>query len=361
MKRVIIAIPHSHTWMFTQTCVSALLRNPPSLPEDHETEVEIVVVNNSPWSPAIKGITETRLSESVKVFDNYKPDKYHASALDCIIERFEFDYLLAYETDVISLRAGWLDWFFSQLRQEDFGVGHWHHEQFLNPSCTLYRASVLYQMLDWCKANTSELMRWGDNFEQTKQMDHNQFLSMGPFAEKRGWPEGTKLSEQPTGQVKGVGWYEPGQSLYHWAKNNGYGHTVCKTSTTERIQGLPTQTFYGLDWAPDRDLEIYEMFDLGQRGAAYTAHVWGGTRALDILKHPVECGFVKKWTPFWLEREARFWRDSVDKDIQEQTLELIRKHGWHTRGCGTPEVTDRDREAAAFVQSCYANGGVVFE
>ena len=96
-------------------------------------------------------------------------------------------------------------------------------------------------------------------------------------------------------------------------------------------------------------------------GNAETAHLWGGTRALDILKHPVTCQFVKANTPNWLAREARFWRAVVPPDVQAQTLELIRKHGWHTTGQGSDHVSDRDREAAAYVRECYTEGGVEWQ
>jgi hypothetical protein len=104
---------------------------------------------------------------------------------------------------------------------------------------------------------------------------------------------------------------------------------------------------------PHRQLEPVEMF-----GNAETAHLWAGTRALDIIKHDVTCGFVKANTPMWLAREARFWRQIVPADVQERTLDLIRRYGWHYRGQGTPNVTDRDRAAVEFVRRCYAGGGV---
>ena len=351
--KIVLVIPHSHSWFWTQSCVAALAKYPPIA---SGVTVEIVIVNNSPWSPAIRGITDTRLGEGVTVIDNHKPEKYHASALDCIIEKFDFDHLFAWETDVLPLRPDWLTWFMDQMRPNDYAVGHWHHEQFINPSCTLYRGSVLRKMVEWCKENNlDDLQYWGGGFEKTQRMARNQFLSMGPFAEKRGWPEGTKLRNQPTGQTKGPGWYEPGQALYHWANDKGYTHTVCPTMTRHQRPGMPTQTFYGpVADIPDRDLEYAEM-----QGAARTVHLWGGTRALDVLKHKVECQFVATYTPFWLEREARFWRDSVPADVQAITLDLIRKYGWHTTGCGTPEVTERDWYAAKFIQGHYAKGGVV--
>jgi hypothetical protein len=376
MKKIIIAIPHSHTWMWTQTCLASLLRNPP---EATGFETEIVVVDNSPWSPAIRGLTDTSFADRfaadgvlIDWMANYKNNRFHASALDCIVEKRDFDYLMALETDVLALRPTWLQWFVDQLKPTDFAVGHWHHEAFINPSCTLYRGDVLRSMAEWCKTKApQDELRWGEDFSLTAPLDNNLPLSHnpaevlaglkewigGPFAEKRGWPEGTTLKESPSGQQKGPGWYEPGQMLHHWAVNEGYTYTVCPTATTQlqRPTGpMPVQTFYGnAPPAFDRQLEYAEM-----QGIAETVHLWGGTRALDILKHAVTCNFVGTNTPFWLEREARFWRDGVPPEIQKETLELIRKYGWHYKGAGTPEVTDRDREAVKMVEGCYANGGV---
>ncbi len=369
MKRVLVVIPHSHTWLWLQTCVASLMRNPPRA---EGCFTNIVIVDNSPWSPAIKGITETRLGGGIMyVVDNYKTNKFHASALDCIVERFKFDYLMTWETDVLALRHDWLQWFMDQMKVTDFAVGMWHHEQFVNPSCTLYRSSVLQQIDRWCKAHpTPDELRWGPGFTNSAPLDPNLNMQLtgnpalvemkdwiaGPFAEKRGWPAGTSLKEAPSGQLKGPGWYEPGQQLHHWAVEAGYTYTVCPSHTTNRSDGLPLQTLYG-DNLPrfNVQMEPDEMF-----GNAMTAHLWGGTRALDILKHPVTCEFVKANTPMWLEREARFWKEIVPQDVQQQTLELIRKHGWHITGQGSDHVSDRDREAAEFVRECYARGGVTW-
>jgi len=119
--------------------------------------------------------------------------------------------------------------------------------------------------------------------------------------------------------------------------------------------GMPVQTFYGECNEPGRAMEANEM-----TGRAWAVHLWGGTRALDYIKHDVTCQFVAKNTAFWLEREARFWRDTVPADVQAMTLDLISQYGWHYRGQGTPTVTDRDRAAVEFVRGHYANGGVTW-
>jgi hypothetical protein len=362
---------HTVTHFFwTQTCIASLLRNPPRA---EGFEVEIVVVDNSPWSPAIRGIIETQFQYGFEnhvqdvelgIIPNHKSNKFHASALDCVVEKFDFDYLMSWETDVLALRPGWLQWFVDQMRPTDYAVGHWHHEQFINPSCTLYRGDVVREMAKWCKANPEPtLLRWGPDFtlvqdlaEKKPERDYQDWFDsnvewiIGPFADKRGWPAGTRLKEKPSGQEKGVSWYEPGQMLHHWAVEAGYTYTVCPTITETHENGMPICTHYG-----DEDPLGEGLFQI--RGQ--TAHMWGGTRALDILKHEVTCNFVKANTPFWLEREARMWKASVPQDVQEETLALIRQHGWHYKGAGTPDVTERDREAVRMVQECYARGGVV--
>ncbi len=370
MKKIVVVYPHSHSWLWTQTAISSIIRNPPRC---DGFEVQVVIVDNSDWSPSIRGTTETELGRNVTVIPNHKGNKFHASALDCVVETMDFDFMMAMETDVLALRPGWLAWFMKQMRETDFAVGHFHHEQFINPSCTLYRGSVLRDMMKWCKANKEPTtLRWGPLFGKSQPIENREperdyrdwFNSnvdwiIGPFADKRGWPAGTELKEKPSGQEKGVSWYEPGQMLHHWAVEEGYTYTVCPTTTT-RIRPvndeLPCQTFYG-DGITDcgRQMEISEMWDYAE-----TVHLWGGTRALDVIKHAVTCQFVGSNTPFWLEREARFWRDSVPVEVQRQTLELIAKYGWHYRGQGSDHVSQRDRDAAAFVQSCYERGGIKF-
>lgn len=362
MKKIVVAIPHSHTWFWTSTCVSCLQKFPP---QAKGYEVEVVVVDNSPWSPAIKGITEVGptlwgwSNENVAKFrtiPNHKSSKFHATGLDCVADKFDFDLFMALETDVLVLRPDWLQWFVDQLRIIDYAAGAWHHEQFVNPSCTLYRGTALREMLKWCKNSAPNELRWGPNFSKAEPIESEQRSWIaGAFAEKRGWPEGTILQEQPTGQLKGVGWYEPGQQLHHWAVNAGYTYRVLPTSTVYRCEGLPIQTLYGsVDPLISSQLSPQELVESG----AYSVHLWGGTRALDILKHDVSDPFVVNNTPYWLAREARFWKEIVPQSAQQQILDLIRKYGWHTTGANGAPTSERDNRAAEYVRNCYREGGV---
>lgn len=363
MPRTIIAIPYGHNVFYGETCITSLKRFP-------QPDTEIVVVENSPWCPAIDILREVGVLDGCTVTRNSKTNLFHASALDHVIEHFDFEYLFTIEQDVLALAPDYLSWFFAQMKPTDFAVGHFHHERFVSPCCTLYRGDVLRSMLAWCKSNPEpETLRWGPNFERSQpvkdrqpERDYRDWYDgeiawiEGPFAEKRGWPEGTVLKEQPSGQEKGPGWYEPGQALHHWAVQEGYTYTVCPNWHWEERPGLPMQTVYGVTEGPAKALEYGELMSLP---GAKTVHLWGGTRALDILKHEVTCSFVSGQTPAWLAREARFWKDSIPQDVQERTLELLRKKGWHYKGAGTPDVTERDRAAQRFVAECYAKGGVV--
>ena len=100
-------------------------------------------------------------------------------------------------------------------------------------------------------------------------------------------------------------------------------------------KGIPVGTFYG---EPDN----YQI-----------VHLWGGTRALDLLKHPVSDPTVNNNMGYWLEREAEIWCQIVPKERQERTLELIKKNGWFTR-----DMTEREMEAVKVVNEHYRKGGI---
>jgi hypothetical protein len=357
MKKIVVVVPGSHAWLWPQTCLATLAKYPPKA---EGFEVDIIYVDNSwDWSPSKMGVRlmQERMPDLVYM-ENSKHNKFHASALDEVVDYLDFDYMMALETDVVALHPDWLQWFVNQIEEssERFAVGHWHHEQFVNPSCTIYRGDVLRKMNDWCKANKSEEQRWGSSFEKHMKLNPGDIDWVnGPFADKRGWPEGTVLNSKPSGQEKGFGWYEPGQMLHHWAVNEGYNYMVCNTAHTE-VDGCPVHTIYGQSQqnAPQVSLELEQLWHTG-----YAAHLWGGTRALDIIKHDVTDQFVKSHISQWCQREARFWKQAVPEEIQEQTIELIRQYGWHTKGLGTPETTDRDRAAGKQAEAEYAKAGVI--
>lgn len=317
MPDVTIVIPNGHTWYWPQVAVQSLRENS----VDPGAAIKrVVVVCNSPWSPAYRGITETELSVGVEVIQNDLPVRFHGSALDLALELCDTDWLFCMETDSRPLRDGWLSWYLSHVTSDRVAcVGQWHHEQFVNPSATLYRVSALKEAAEFCRANKDEAFTWGPAFYNSEQLDPESLAfvrsgRMGPFSERRGWRAGTVLREAPTGQHKGPGWYEPGQWLYHWLVENDWKAVTCPV--IHDMDQIPRLTSYG-----------------ESREQAYFAHYWGGTRAYDHLldDHAMDPTVVQ-WAPYWQARERRIWEEIIPARIREQTNALIARWGWKYAG-----------------------------
>lgn len=333
-----IVVPHSHTWFNTQICVSKILTHTHKY---KNYKLDIVVVDNSwEWSPSILGITGTPLGNKVKVINNnvHYYHRGHGSALDLAFSRLDADLILTVETDAIPLRDGWLDLFLAHLEDTDYAAGAWHHQQFANPSFTLYRRKAWERMKkEHCDSFTGVKHNayWGPSFQYVGQITPEEAADSGPFSERRGWPPGTVMQHYPHMVNLGPYHYEPGQAFYHWATEfGGYTFGVVPFHDTH-LNGIPTGTYYG--WTEGKDTPN-----------AFAVHYWGGTRALDPLKHKAFVRFFNDPTwadlndtaigphrPYWINREANLWKQYVDTDIKKQTLNLIEKHGW-IKGTPTP-------------------------
>jgi len=290
--------------------------------------------------------TRDDLPFPIEVSQNDRYSKWHGTALDHVIENYDADYLFTMESDVLVLSDEWLTFFIDKMEKhygskENFSVGHWHGEGFINPSATLYRMDLLKQALKDFRANKDPMMYWGPNFERSENIlpHYDRFLEdVGPFSEKRGWPPGTNLKgPAPSGQMRGPGWYEPAQQLHHWAVEKGFDFlkVPCRHDI-DPSRAIPVGTFYGED--PD-----YQI-----------VHLWGGTRALDLLKHPVSDPTVINNMGFWLQREAEIWNQIVPSDMQEITKELMRNKGWYNR-----PMTEREEAAVKLVMGHYEKGGLI--
>ena len=352
--KVIIAIPVAHSWLWQDSCLSQILKFDPSV-----ANIQVVIVSNShDWSPSIANMVDLAAQDDlpfpIEVAMNDRHAMWHGTALDYVVEYYDADYLFTMEPDVLVLSDGWLEWFMKLSQKNDreyyqdplvqrkcFSVGHWHGEGFINPSATLYRMDLLKDAMKEFKANQDPNMYWGPNFERSENIlaHYERFLEdVGPFSEKRGWPPGTKLKgPTPSGQMRGPGWYEPAQQVHHWAFEKGYTYvSVPCRHDIHPERAIPVGTFYGEE--PDD---------------FYLVHVWGGTRALDLLKHPVSDPTVSNNMQFWLEREAQIWKQVVPKERQEITLRLMREKGWFNR-----PMTEREEQAVRIIMGHYENGGV---
>lgn len=337
---VVIAIPVAHTIFWQDSCLSQLMKFDPGI-----SNIKVVVVANSfQWSPSIKNIIDWSMQDDlpfpIEVINNDRNATWHGTALDCVAEYFDADYLFTMEPDVLVLQDDWLKWFVDQMRPNIFSIGHWHGEGFINPSATLYRMQPIKEAQIEFRLNKDQNQYWGPDFERKDNIlaHYDKFLEdVGPFSEKRGWPPGTKLhGPAPSGQLRGPGWYEPAQQLHHWAveKNYNYVSVPCRHDIHPE-RAIPTGTFYG------------------EEGNFQIVHTWGGTRALDLLKHPVSDPTVNNNMSYWLEREAEIWCQIVPKERQERTLELLKQNGWFTR-----DMTEREMEAVKVIEESYRKGGI---
>lgn len=354
--KLVIAIAHGQTWFWTQTCLAALKRSLEAGAAGAH-DVEIVVVDNS-WdtSPSIKGVTQTRLGEGVRVINNDSVVYTHSSALDVAFRAtWPMGYFVALDSDCVIRSPEWLNNFLSRLRPTDYAVGDQHSEGGICCSFALYRGEVVKAMADASAANPDRHFRWGEGFSLSVPIpEGHEELLKGPFSDRRGWPPGTVLKERPTGLLRGPGWYEPGQYLHFWAVEAGHTYTYVPATTLRcRDRHIPLGTFYGVD--PALGLDYNQC-----RDACWAVHFWGGTRSLDYtnprggnLTDPAIVGNMA----FWTEREAGWWLGYVPEDVRADTLKLIQQHGWMT----VPLRPDAPPDAIEQLQSWYRRGGVNFE
>lgn len=333
---VVIAIPLAHTWLWPHSCLARLFQFNPG-----DVDYHIVVVDNSwEWATAGYHISDIWKGKEFDVVTNDRHSHWHGTALDYVVEHYDAEWLFAMETDVLALRDGWLQWYIDKApaNHDVFAIGHWHGEQFINPSATLYNMPMLKRAMAEFRSNKDPNMYWGPNFERSDNIlaHYDKFLEdVGPFSEKRGWRPGTVVDPAPTGQLRGPGWYEPGQQVYHWAEMNGFRSIVLPCShVCDPERSIPVGTFYGTD-------------------PYYIVHTWGGTRALDILKHPVSDPTVNNNMGFWLEREAEVFRTVVPTDIQDKVIDKFNEVGWYNR-----LMSDREKEASRLINGHYRRGGI---
>lgn len=325
MKKIAIAMAHGHTPKWLQVVLHSLRRF------HNEAQFDVYVACTWPDHPSVKAAKETVLGDGVTFIDCKRRKHSHATALEEILELIwdrDYDLMFACETDCAAQRDGWLDWFYSFLKNDPkngvagffWHEGNNHHN--INPSGTLYRMDMLKQYHLEARANKSPIF-WhpkGNKHDSDGGMDPTIKDVVGCFAETRGieHPNQEQLHCIEHG-VPQASWWEPGQWLYvrsrpEWGESRVPNDHIYAPVT---FGTAPEGTFYGSKQEPQ------------------FIHYWGGTRAYDFLKHPVTCGFVKGGARWWIERENRIWRETVPEDIRKivhqlaveaNTKEMMEKH-----------------------------------
>jgi len=319
MKKVAVALTHGHVAKWSQTSIYSIKS------KKNENPFDIYVANSWPGHCSLKAITGTELGDGVTIIDCVRRKHSHAVGLDEILDLVhdKYEYLFTMETDCMAMKDGWLDWFLSFMRPEVGIAGFYWDEgrnhQNINASGTMYRMKMLWDYQQEVRANKDRVLYHpsGDKSCDEPGQDSSIPDTVGVFSETRGIKNPTPEQRQYIERgVPQAAWFEPGQWLYcrlqgEWQETRvpvehiyiqACGHT------------LPEGTYYGTKADP------------------YFIHWWGGTRAWDHLKHPVNDNFVKSCSPFWLDREHKLWESTVPKKYRGIVADIYKE--LHIEGMG---------------------------
>lgn len=312
MKPVTVVIPHALTTRWTQIAVSSLLGH------QNDTPFDIIVINNTPGHPSIRGITETTLGNLVKVVSPTDPaNTGHQLSLDQAIDLVETPWFLAWETDVRVLRDGWLDWMLSYAKDDYVAIIGWYWDagfddgrHYISPAGALYRTSILKRLKRECLDNPDLSVCWGRDMSKRISLASEyaqtagKLIPMGnwgPFSECRGF--GNVYPFQRDQWVP-----EPGNWIYNrcamqWEVVHLPGAMVINEKIRET--GIPHKyTYVGLS-----------------EKEAYFIHHWAGSVSHNWEKHTIYDFDVPKLS-WWIEREHRLWNEVVPEDVRRQTIDL---------------------------------------
>jgi hypothetical protein len=318
---IAIAMAHGHATKWLQTSIQSLKATKNSI------EADVFVAATWPGHSSLKAITETDLGDNVTIIPCKARIHSHATGLDEILDTIadnpKYDMMFCMETDCRAVQDGWLDWFLSHMGPGvgmagffwEEGTNHYN----INPSGTLYRKDMLVAYHKEIKANKQGVFYHprGDKLDTVPGMDSSIKNVVGVFSETRGIQNPNEM--QLEGILKGVpeaAWFEPGAWLYY----RSLGEYESVSVPCDHVYQV-----FGVHVAP-------EATYYGGKGDPVYIHYWGGTRAWDHLKHPVNDMFVKGCSPFWLDREDYIWRQTVPEKYHGIVAEIYKELGLEGMG-----------------------------
>ncbi len=313
-------IPHAYGTRWSQICVASLKAY------KNTSEFDILMIDNSPGHPSIKGISETRLGDGVRIVQPKSNDTGHQLALDQAIDIVERPWFIAFESDVRVMRAGWLDWMFSFVKDDYTAIVGWYWKDpanchdlrhYISPAGSLYRTSILKMLKEECLRNPDLVCCYGRdmskriNFREQYPHTSGKLIpekNWGPFCECRGFG-----NVYPYAKDRDYWVMEPGNWIYNrcvmqWECVHLPGDMAVNDEIPSAANlGLPHKyTYVGPSEAE-----------------AYFRHYWAGSVSKDFLKHPIP-KYQAVRIPYWMQREYRIWNEVVPEDVRKQTVE----NGW---------------------------------
>lgn len=320
--RIAIALSHGHAAKWLQVILYTLQYF------TNNVLFEIFIANTWPGHPSIKAATETDLGKNVRFIDCTMRLHSHATGLDQIldylIDRGGYSHMFCAESDAMACRPDWLVWFMEQFYSiQNCGMAgfFWHegNNHFnINPSGTLYSMEMLEKYHHEVRSNNSGMF-WhpnGNRMDTESGMDPTIKDVAGAFSETRGVKDPNDRQRQEI--VKGVpqaAWFEPGSWLYYRSLGE-YNHV--------RVPCDHIYTQFGPVTSPEGTY-------YGGKGNPQYIHFWGGTRAYDFLKHPVNDTFVSRGAPYWLQREDKIWKEIVPEKYRAIVPELYKEMDYEAK------------------------------
>lgn len=322
-KSVCVVIPFFNTPMWGQTSLWTLLESLKNQRDKYD--IEIMVVDNVPkeggrslkkgFINALTRVPEFNV-EGIRIFENPEEVKFHGSALDTGVRQSNADYLLCWETDIISFRPDFLDWMFMQLRDDRYMVGYeWlaqdggrdHIPWYVMPNPGLYRMDILKEINAEVEADKSDIHYWGENYSQ---QDHIPVARNGVFSERRGFPQVSDKCPDGKGRMArpNAQYYENGQWLFYRLMRDEREFTYGVLPVERMMKNYKGQM------APE-----CAKFD------DYFSHYWAGTRCYDFYIHPEQNRSQINYVQEKIQFEIDMWRKYVPRSIREIAVEVFKE------------------------------------
>lgn len=317
MEKILVCIPHTRTTKWIQIIISSLKKF------KNEHQFDIMVVNNGlPSDRSLLGLTETGLSENVRIEDNkYIETRSHAGALDfalSIIDEKEYPYFFSAETDCRALKNSWLDWFRSHMIDQYVSQAGWYwpggDREYIHTGGCLYSTKILKRLKKQIKENDNYVMCYGTDLKRRMYLTEEEDGSPGshyrkcmksqyhgPFTEQRGFQEIWSKRSEKFYQEPGAWPYYRCQVEYECVKLPG----VLLWKETGPSIKVAEGTWYGLS-----------VDD------AWWVHYWAGTVSHNWEIMKVRERWQRLALPYWIDREDQIWKDVVPESVRKKTLDM---------------------------------------
>lgn len=311
MKTATVVIPHAFTTRWTQIAVASLRRF------QNDATFDILVVDNSIPHHSIRGITETALGAGVTVTPPQDPARGgHQLALDYAIGLVETPWFVAWETDTVAHRDGWLDWMLSFVKDDFVAMAGWYwsigiddSRHYISPAGALYRTSILKMLKEECLRNKDLAVCYGRDMSKRINLASEYPHTAGRFIPEGNWG--------PFSECRGFGNVYP-FPIDHWVPEPG-NWIYNRCSMQWECVRLPGD-FVVNETVRENGIQQKHTYIGPSDAEAYYRHYWAGTVSHNFDKHQIPKHDQPKLR-WWLNREYALWNEIVPEEVRRQTID----------------------------------------